>query len=180
MKTTYTSKDFNRTKVVSQYWTTYRTEFNSSLWKATLVKVVALWTKRSPMNVWDLSLIINDKRYTTMADYVNESDAWTRLSFNDQLRSCIEKAKLDHPVWWCCRILSLLEWGEFVREWEEVRRHRDGYHDDEDVCSIHDLDYLKERIHDDVHRWWKMEWLEWWKVDIINRFRMKLWLATEE
>lgn len=183
MKTkVFKSSDFKRNKVVSSYGTTYRTEINSSLWRVTLVKVVALWTKRSPMNVWDLSLIKDDKRYTTMSDYINESDAWTRLTFDEQLRSVIEKAKLDTPIWWCCRILTLLEWGEFSREWDVIVRYRDGYHDDEEVCYVtkNCIEYLKERIANDIYRWWKMEWLEWWKVDTINNFLIKLWMATEE
>lgn len=183
MKTkVFKSSDFKRNKVVSNYGTTYRTEINSSLWRVTLVKVVALWTKRSPMNVWDLSLIKDGKRYTTMSDYINESDAWTRLTFDEQLRSVIEKAKLDTPIWRCCRILSLLEWDEFSREWDVIVRHRDGYHDDEEVCYVtkNCIEYLKERIANDIYRWWKMEWLEWWKVDTINNFLIKLWMATEE
>lgn len=183
MKTkVFKSSDFKRNKVVSNYGTTYRTEINSSLWRVTLVKVVALWTKRSPMNVWDLSLIKDGKRYTTMSDYINESDAWTRLTFDEQLRSVIEQAKLDTPIWRCCRILSLLEWGEFRREWDVVVRYRDWYHDDEEVCYVtkNCIEYLKERIANDIYRWWKMEWLEWWKVDTINNFLIKLWMATEE
>lgn len=180
MKTkVFKSSDFKWNKVVSSYGTTYRTEINSSLGRITLVKVVALWAKRSPMRVGDLSIIKDGKRYTEMADYINESDAWTRYTFDEQLRAVIDQVKWDSPIQRCCSALEYLEKEPCYRwdNWMVVQFKDDDF---EDVCKADAqwLEYLKDRIHNDIHRWWKAEDLEDRELGFLNNFLTKLGMKT--